>query len=368
MKLHRPLSIGSAATWLPDTVETVTEAVESGRLAPDDVPVTGYRQLPVSHTYAPPDMAVLAAHRALTATGEDPGNVGLLVHAWTYHQGHDFWSPAHYVAHRTGALGALPVGVQQMCNGGACALELAAARLLADPTTRTAVVTTADRFCAPGFDRWRGDYGLWYGDGGTAAVLHSAAPESSNGLELLSLVTAASPVMETMHRGRDPFSPAPREHSDVVDIRRTKKAFLQDNGKEHFAKTVQQRVPSVLRQALHEAGMDDGSGLRAVLLPRIGRTALEAAYVPAVAQVTDSPAVDVGHDTGHLGAGDMLANLALLAGDGDSSGAGHALAPGEAAAVLSAGGGFTWSCAVVRRPRTGTPHLDTADPRGREGR
>jgi 3-oxoacyl-[acyl-carrier-protein] synthase-3 len=26
------------------------------------------------------------------------------------------------------------------------------------------------------------------------------------------------------------------------------------------------------------------------------------------------------------------------------------IAPGETALVLSAGGGFTWSCAVVRRP------------------
>ncbi|MEV6318575.1 ketoacyl-ACP synthase III family protein [Streptomyces sp. NPDC051776] len=368
MKLHRPLYVGAVATWLPETVETATEAVSSGRLAQDDVPVTGYRQLPVSHACAPPDMAVLAAHRALAATGEDPGEVGLLVHAWTYHQGHDFWSPAHYIAHRTGALGALPVGVQQMCNGGACGLELAAARLQADPSTGTAVVTTGDRFCAPGFDRWRGDYGLWYGDAGTAAVLHSAPPKSGHALELLSLVTAASPVMETMHRGRDPFSPAPREHSDMIDIRRTKKAFLQDNGKEHFAKTVQQRVPSVIRQALHEAGVDLESGLRAVLLPRLGRTALEAAYLPAVAQVTDAPALDVGHDTGHLGAGDMLANLALLAGDGAGTGAGHELAPGETAVVLSAGGGFTWSCAVARRPRTRPTHIDTADPSGRGGR
>ncbi|MFI0816208.1 3-oxoacyl-ACP synthase [Streptomyces sp. NPDC021098] len=345
MKLDGPLYLSAASTWLPATVETPDDAVRAGRLAPEDVAATGYRRLPVSRAEAPPEMAVRAARRALEAAGDDPRDVGLLVHAWTYHQGHDFWSPAHYIAHGAGALDALPVGVQQMCNGGACALELAAARLRADPTTGTALVTTADRFCEPGFDRWRGDYGLWYGDGATAAVLRADAPGPGPGLELLSLVTAAAPAMETMHRGRDAFSPAPREHSRVVDIRRTKKAFLEDNGKEHFAKVVQQRVPSVLRAALYDAGVSpDDPALRAVLLPRLGHAALSAAYTPAVALVTSAPARDVGHDTGHLGAGDILANLALLAGPGR-----WRLSPGEVAVVLSAGGGFTWSCAVVRR-------------------
>ncbi|MGR3931777.1 ketoacyl-ACP synthase III family protein [Streptomyces sp. BRA346] len=348
MKFDRPLYVSAATTWLPATAETPDDAVRAGRLAPEDVAATGYRRLPVSRAEAPPEMAVRAARRALELAGHDPRDVGLLVHAWTYHQGHDFWSPAHYIAHGAGALDALPVGVQQMCNGGACALELAAARLQADPATGAALVTTADRFCEPGFDRWRGDYGLWYGDGATAAVLRTAAPDRDRGqaLELLSLVTAAAPAMETMHRGRDAFSPAPREHSRVVDIRRTKKAFLEDNGKEHFAKIVQQRVPSVLRAALYDAGVSpDDPALRGVLLPRLGHAALSAAYTPAVALVTSAPARDVGHDTGHLGAGDILANLALLAGPGR-----WRLSPGETAVVLSAGAGFTWTCAVVRRP------------------
>ncbi|MGW2327504.1 3-oxoacyl-ACP synthase [Streptomyces sp. NPDC001700] len=364
MKLDGPLYLSAATTWLPATVETPDDAVRAGRLKPEDVAATGYRRLPVSRTEAPPEMAVRAARRALELAGDDPRDVGLLAHAWTYHQGHDFWSPAHYIAHGAGALDAVPVGVQQMCNGGAAALELAAARLRADPATGAAVVTTADRFCAPGFDRWRGDYGLWYGDGATAAVLRATAPEQGGGpgLELLSLVTAAAPAMETMHRGRDAFSPAPREHSPVVDIRRTKKAFLEDNGKEHFAKVVQQRVPSVIRAALYDAGVSpDDPALRGVLLPRLGHTALSAAYTPAVALVTSAPAWDVGHDTGHLGAGDILANLALLAGPGR-----WRLSPGEVAVVLSAGGGFTWSCAVVRRPADGPADDDAQNSDSRD--
>ncbi|EFL28216.1 putative 3-oxoacyl-(acyl-carrier-protein) synthase III [Streptomyces himastatinicus ATCC 53653] len=97
---------------------------------------------------------------------------------------------------------------------------------------------------------------------------------------------------------------------------------------------------------MYDAGVSpDDPALRDVFLPRLGHAALSAAYTPAVALVTSAPARDTGHDTGHLGAGDILANLALLAGPGR-----WRLSPGETAVVLSAGGGFTWSCAVVRRP------------------
>ena len=352
MRLTRPLRIVAARTVVPDTVETVTEAVARGALAAEDVSATGYRQLPVSETEAAPELAVRAAAACLAAAGLDAGAVDLLVHAWTYHQGHDFWSPAHYVAHGLGALRATALGIQQMCNGGAAALETAAAWLQADPRLHTAVVTTADRFCTPGFDRWRGDYGLWYGDGATAALLRSTLPGEAGradwtdegSLDLLALRSTTAAELETMHRGRDGFSRAPHAHSGTVDVRRTKKAFLEANGKEAFARTVRQRVPELIRSSTAEAGIAaDDPGLRCVVLPRIGRTALESAYVPAVALATGAPALDLGGLTGHLGAGDMLAGFAALVDQ-------KLIAPGETALVLSAGGGFTWSCAVVRRP------------------
>ena len=351
MRLARPLRVRTVSTWLPATVETVDAAVARGALAADEAAATGYRQLPVSGTEAAPEMAVRAAGDCLRRAGCDPLDVDLLAHAWTYHQGHDFWSPAHFVADGVGAAHALPLGIQQMCNGGACALEVVAAWLQADPRLDAALVTTADRFCDPGFDRWRGDYGLWYGDGATAALLRSASTDGADGqdgpddaLELLAIVSGAASEMETMHRGRDPFSRAPRTHSGTVDIRRTKKAFLEAGGMEPFAKAVQERVPALIRASLAEAGIDPGDPrLRRVVLPRIGRTALESAYLPAVAQATPAPTLDLGELTGHLGAGDLIAGFAALV-DQDL------LAPGETALVLSAGGGFTWSSAVVRRP------------------
>jgi 3-oxoacyl-[acyl-carrier-protein] synthase-3 len=331
VKLGRAMGLRAVTSWLPDTVESAAQALADGRITAQDAEANGYRQLPVSAGIAPPEMAVLAATDALKRSSVDA--VDLVIHAWTYYQGHDFWSPAHYIANEIGAYDAMPFGIQQMCNGAGIALEIAAARLLADPAAGSALVTTADRFAEPGFDRWRGDYGLWYGDGATAAVLARDA-EPTDDLHLLAIASTAVPWVESMHRGRDEFSLAPR---GVVDIRRTKKAFLEEQGKDAFAAVVAERLPALIRTALDEAGVTDPE---LVALPRLGRAALDAAYAPAVGGV---PTLDLGRDTGHLGAGDLLANLAALVDSG-------ALAPGRTAVALSAGGGFSWSCAVVRRP------------------
>jgi 3-oxoacyl-[acyl-carrier-protein] synthase-3 len=84
--------------------------------------------------------------------------------------------------------------------------------------------------------------------------------------------------------------------------------------------------------------------LRYLVMPRIGTGALAQFYVPSVREL-ELPHAEVlvlGRDTGHLGAGDVIANLAdLIAGD--------RLAPGEVALLLSAGNGYTWSCVAVRR-------------------
>ncbi len=355
MRIAGRIRIESAAQWLPPHTVTLEEALGNGLLHPEDVEASGYRQLPVSTDLAAPEMAVLAAERALRAAGRTAAELSLTAHAWTYFQGHDFWSPAHYVAHRLSAP-AVPFGVQQMCNGGAIALELAVARLLAAGSAGAALVTTADRFAAPGFDRWRGDYGVLYGDGATAAVL-ATADGRSTGLELLSITTVAASELESMHRGDLPFATGPNEHSSTVDVRRTKKSFLAAVGKDAFGKTVADGVRCVLAATLADADVaPDDPRLRHVLLPRLGCAGRETIYLPGVASVTAAPCLDLGDDTGHLGAGDALANLSALEGDA-------ALRPGELALVLSAGAGFTWTGMVVAAPAAGP--TGTADRAGR---
>ncbi|MFF4449325.1 3-oxoacyl-ACP synthase [Streptomyces sp. NPDC001502] len=339
MDLRDGLGIKAVRVWLPERADTAHEAVADGRIDPEEQATAGIRQLPVSDLAAP-EMAVRAARAALAAAGPDAPAPDLLIHAWIHHQGHDFWSPAHYVARELGAHHTLPVGIQQMCNGGAVGLELAAARLLADPGCRSALVTTADRFADEGFDRWRGDYGVWYGDAATAVVLHR--PDGSpDELLLRSLATATIPEVEALHRGRDAFSPAPRWHSDRVDVRRTKKAFIEDTGLDVFYRRVHSVLPDIVLGALADAGLEpDDPRVTLIAFPRVGDKVLNETYYPGVAGLTKARNIRLGGDTGHLGAGDMAANFEEIRRRG-------LLDAGEIALVISAGGGFTFSCAAV---------------------
>jgi 3-oxoacyl-[acyl-carrier-protein] synthase-3 len=338
MRIGGELVIAGAAVWLPETTETTAAAVAAGRLDPEDADELGYRELPVSDRLAGPQLAVRAANEALRAAGTDPGELSLLVHAFSYYQGHDFFSPAHLVAESLGARTAIPVGVQQMCNGGAAGAQFAAATLLADPAPGAALVTTGDRFCEPGFDRWRGDYGVAYGDGGTALVLRRAGDDPA-GLAVLAVTSAAAPEFEGMHRAGEPFAPAARFTSATVDTRRSKKNFLSAGGAD-FASAERDRVRAVLGSALTEAGVA-AADLRCVVLPRLAGRVLADTYLPLIAAITPAKPVDLGRHTGHLGAGDLIAGVAALMGP-------DLLGPGECGAVLSAGAGFTWSCLIAQ--------------------
>jgi 3-oxoacyl-[acyl-carrier-protein] synthase III len=325
------------------TVETAQDALTRGRISNEDLTNTGVTEVPVSGTVSAPDMAVEAARGALAAAGWDGAGLGFTAHAWIHHQGHDFWSPAHYVAHRVGAVRGVPLGIQVMCNGGGTALEAAASRLRADPSTGTALVTTGDRFPDEGFDRWAGDYGVFYGDGATAVLLHER-DDAVDEFTLLGLSSAAVSAAEGLHRGRDEFTPASRWISDRIDVKRTKKAFINDVGLDSFYSGVHAALRGIVTTALEEAGIDvDDPRIRVLALPRVGIKVRRETYHPAVEGLTKARVVELGNRTGHLGAGDMAANLADIREQ-------ELLAPGEIALTISAGGGFGFTCAVVARP------------------
>ncbi|MEN8656328.1 3-oxoacyl-[acyl-carrier-protein] synthase III C-terminal domain-containing protein [Streptomyces sp. 21So2-11] len=320
--------------------------VAAGRLSAAEAEDLALTMVPVSEELAAPEMAVRAAVRVLTETGWDPARIGLVAHGWTYHQGHDFWSPAHYIAHQLGASEALPLGVQQMSNAGAAALGIAAEKLIADPGIDAALVTTADRFALPGFDRWSADYGVVYGDAGTAALLRRQEPDGrargAGALLLRSLAFVTDASFEEMYRGRDDFSPAPLSHGGHVDVKRPKKAYLEmRGGTDEFRRAAAQCVDRVLRLALSEAEVEAGDPrIVCVALPRLSDSVLDLMYRPVLDGVVKGEVLALRESSGHLGAGDLLANLEYIAASGS-------LQSGDLALVIGGGGGFTWSCAVV---------------------
>jgi 3-oxoacyl-[acyl-carrier-protein] synthase III len=334
-----PLAITAVELWLPEHRDTPEAALAAGRLDQETAERLGYLEVAESQDRAAPEMAVLAATKAMADAGWAGPDLDLLVHAWTYHQGHDFWSPASYVAHQLGAINTVAIGIQQMCNGGAAALEVAVSRMLADPSVTRAAITTADRFAAPAFDRWRGDYDLAYGDGATALLVDRTAGP----YRLLSIASVSRADFEVMHRGDASFS-ASAGLAASIDVRAAKRAFMQAGAEPIFAAALVEAVVSVVRQAIDEAGLaPDDPRVRVFTLPRLGTSTLAEFFEPAIRALglPHAQVLDLGRRSGHLGAGDSAANLAEL----HSS---QRLGSGEVALLLSLGGGFTWSCIAVQ--------------------
>ncbi|MFI5793611.1 hypothetical protein [Streptomyces sp. NPDC051677] len=152
--MSTPVYITSAASWIPPG-ESAKEAVASGRYTEDDLNTDKIACLPVAtDEISVPDMGVIAGRKALDrAVHVVGGQVDLVMHASIYHQSRDHhWNSAPYIQRELGITDAFAVNVDGMSNGGMPRLDLAMGQLEAGRGT-SALVTTADRFCPPGFDR-----------------------------------------------------------------------------------------------------------------------------------------------------------------------------------------------------------------------
>jgi 3-oxoacyl-[acyl-carrier-protein] synthase III len=337
MRYDQPVYLSSPSVELGEQVLETADAVALGLVAADVAERSGYRGLPVSE-HAPGDLAERAARRTLFAAGVEPAELDRVLYAWTYHQGHDFWSPAHHLADRLGAGRSIPLGIQQMCNGAAAGIEIAAQTLAVDPAVRHILAGTGDRFAAPGFDRW-GDLGLAYGDGATAVLI--ARRPFGPAARLLASADLAMPELEGMHRGSAPFAAAPGATAGSTLRPRTAKREFQERRPDiDFPKAAKAMLAAVTSSALEQSGIDPAARRPvAVALPRFGVPALEA-YRADVEEAAGAPLVLLGGTTGHLGAGDVLANLADLLGSGT-------VRPGDLLVLVGAGAGFTWTALVL---------------------
>ena len=345
MRFDGGLGIKAVTTWIPETYETIDDAVSAGLIDADNVGRQGVTALPVCHEdIAPPQMAVLAGRKALARAGWRPDHVGMLAHAWVYHQGHDKWSPAHYIASELGLPGsALPFGIQAMCTGGGTGLYLAAIQLVADPRVPGALVTTAERYGAPVWDRWQMHPDIGYGDGATALLLHhrDGTPDE---LVLLSMTHSSAGWLEGMERGDAPFTRSPMEGKTNWVTNDLRKQFYDRHGKESFPGESRKHVRISLHEALADAELEaDDPRIRFVAVPRMGPRLVDLMYLNVIESDLKAEHVLLGGRTGHLGSGDSIANMADVVEK-------NMLAPGEIAIIAGAGGGFGWSTAIVQAP------------------
>lgn len=325
------IHIAAAAAWLP-AAESAKAAVAAGDYTQDELTVNGILCVPTAGADDPPPrMAALAGRTALDRAGSPRADV--VLHASLYHQGRDyFWSPASYVQRELTLDGAFSVNVGQMSNGGLAAFELGVGQV-ASGRAEHVLLTTADRFCGPGFARWSADYGIVYGDGATAMVLSCERGFAS----VLSLRSLTDPSLEMMHRGTDPLtstvSPGP------VDVRGAKRSYLGVVGLESILERSAAGIRHVVDKALADAGCGTAD-LAKVVLPNLGHQLLAVQYLAPLGITADRTLMDWGAHTGHLGAGDQLGGVARLV-------EARLVEPGDRVLLLGAGGGFSWTAAVL---------------------
>lgn len=323
--------VAGLARHLPGTLD-VAQAVADGRYDAEEQAAGDYASVTVANGQAPPEMAAAAGGLALRRSGVPAGRVSLLLHASAWFQGVDFWPAASYV-HREVLAGnrrAPALDVAQMCNGGLGAVELAASHLMAVPERCAALVTAADRFEEPGFDRWRGDVGgIVYGDGAAAVVL---AREGF--ARLLSVGTVVDTGLEAMYRGAEEFAVRPGR---PVDVRARRRAFMA--GVEGVADRTTAGLRESVELALEEAGVGRERVARFVW-PNVGLRTLRTRYLEPLGLELASTTWSWGRRTGHVGGADQLTGLAELVETG-------AVGPGDRVMLVGIGAGFSWTCAVV---------------------
>ncbi|MFB7939393.1 ketoacyl-ACP synthase III family protein [Streptomyces sp. NPDC004779] len=319
---------------LPSTL-TVADAVAAGDCPPATAAATGTVSVAVSPDESAAEMAVTAARSALARAGSGPRDIDLILHADTYHQGQDLWPVASYIQREAVHNSCTALEIRQMSNGGMAALELATAYLAADRNRCDALLTTADRFCPPGIDRWRTDPGTPYADGATALVLSRRGGYA----RLLSLSLLSDPELEPMHRGDEPFGPAPFSHRIPVDFEAAKRAFLAEVGLSYALTRANAGQRKVVKEALADAGMELAEA-DWFLLPHFGLRRLRSIYLQPYGIDPARTTWDWSRTVGHLGAGDQFAGLDRLVVSGRA-------APGDRCVLIGVGAGYTWGCAVV---------------------
>lgn len=325
---------------------SVADAVASGACPPRVAAATGLESVAYSPDESAAEMAARAARQALERAGSGAEDVDLILHADTYHQGQDLWPVASYIQREALGNSCPAVEIRQMSNGGLAAMDLATAYLTAGHGRGDALLTTADRFCAPGIDRWNTDPGTPYADGATALVLSRRGGFAA----LKSLALLADPELEPLHRGDDPFTPAPFSHRMPVDFDEAKRAFIGRTGMSFAITRAHNGQQAVIKQALADAGTELGEA-RWVILPHFGRRRLQSIYYRPFGIEADRTTWEFSRTVGHLGAGDQFASLDHLVVSGRAG-------PGDRVVMVSVGAGYSWGCAVVEI--TGRPDWSQA--------
>jgi 3-oxoacyl-[acyl-carrier-protein] synthase III len=326
------LYLAGTGASLPRAV-TVANAVEHGLYDAGRAERT--QQLAVTVADLPagdsaPAFAAAAARHALASSAHSPADVALVLHSVVCHAGLDLWNSAAYVARHAGvrdrhtAFAELRTG----CDAALLAVDLASAYLQTHPAKPAALITAADVWPEPTFDRWSSNSSLVFGDGGAALLLS----RKSGFARILSTSTAGDPDLEELDRGEEPFMPFANHAGNPFDVPSRFRHYLTTVDKED----VWRRQRILVRDAVDRACADAEitlADVRHVVMPFVGAHSLDRDHLaPLGLTLAAATSFEYGRRVGHLGAADVLVGLHHLRDAGR-------LAPGDITLLLAQGSG-----------------------------
>lgn len=330
------LYLAGIGNYLPELVST-EHAVTEGWYDEVDQHASGMLSAAVAGPVPAPDMAIAAAEVALARSGHNPDDIGILLHCCTHHQGPDGWSAAHYVLHQTVNRPIPAVEIRQGCLGMQAAVEVAANRLIANPTHDAALITTGDNFSVPLVDRWRASKLFLLADAGSAVVVS----RRDGFARLLALGSLSDSTMESLHRtGEELFPPGVTVGRGLNFQVRSQRVLEQwaagaNPPIRHFGAMVRE----IVERTLKEAGLTLDQVAR-VCHVGFGRVALDAMFLDPLDIDGDRGTWDYTRTIGHTGAADMFLGLEHLWSTGQ-------VTPDDHVVLIGASTGMEAGCAVV---------------------
>ena len=331
--------LGAAAAELGRS-ESTADAVAAGRYDAAAQAADGYHAVRVTDGdgRSAVDLAVAAGSRALRRSGIDPATVRLVLHASLAHQGLEDFSPAPHIQRRTVGGSGVAMEVRQASNGGMAALELAADHLAARDDPESVLITTADRFVPPVWDRYRTAGGMVLADGATAVLL-SRRPGFAR---LHSVVSIGDTRFEQMQVGGAAWNDAPGAEGWPLSSQARIDGFVAERGEAVFIDLMQMVwtvEAETVERALAEAGVA-AADVDHWVYPNMGAGLTDWSSRKAYGVDVTRTTWEWGREQGHLGAGDQFAALAHLGDTGQ-------LRPGQLVVLHGAGTGFAFTTAVL---------------------
>lgn len=321
--------------YLPSQSLTVADAVSQGLYAQEDALRDDYQSVSIETELWPFDMATNVAQQVLTDANITPTAVSFLSYSYIHRQGHKpLWQPAAYLQRHSGAKNALAISLNHGCNSMMLAAKLAIDHLSAN-AQGTALVVSADRFSESGFDRFKSDYGVIYGDAAVAAVFSCR----QGPFKVLDFQHSSVPELEEMHRSAVPTAEGELTIAAMHDTKETKKAFLTQHGKARFIDLMHKAL-SNLSEQLQTQRLSASAQADYVILPNVGLSIQSSLYRLIFTPLAKTTLWDFGRTIGHAGASDQFLGLAHLWQSGR-------LRPGQKILLVGAGAGFSCSTLLL---------------------